>query len=53
MTEQKESEFLHCKVVDNLEEFMEISDVIVANRVSESLMAVRSKVYTRDLFHND
>jgi UDPglucose 6-dehydrogenase len=53
LTEQKEDEFLHSMVVDNLEEFMEISDVIVANRVSEDLMTVRSKVYTRDLFNND
>ena len=37
-------------LVNNLEEFIEKSDLIIANRMSTELMPVREKVYTRDLF---
>jgi UDPglucose 6-dehydrogenase len=53
LTEQGESEFFHSKVIDSLEEFMKISDVIVTNRMSEELQEVKDKVYTRDLFNSD
>lgn len=45
--------FYHSKVIKNLEEFKCISDVIVANRLSEDLLDVKNKVYTRDLFARD
>jgi len=48
-----EDEFFHSKVLKDLDEFKEISDVIVANRLSEDLLDVKSKVYTRDLFSRD
>lgn len=51
--ELKEDEFFHSKVFKDLNEFKNISDVIVANRMTDSLSDVLDKVYTRDLFGND
>lgn len=49
----KEESFFNSKVIRDIEEFKNISDVIIANRVSEDLMEVNEKVYTRDLFGRD
>ena len=46
-------EFEGLKVIKNLDEFKKLSHVIVANRVDESLLDVKSKVYTRDVFNSD
>lgn len=49
----KEDEFFHSKVIKDLKEFKRISDVIIANRLSENLSDVEDKVYTRDIFNSD
>lgn len=47
------NDFFHSKVIKDLSEFKSISDVIVANRLSESILDVKEKVYTRDIFNSD
>lgn len=49
----QEVTFLNCRVINNFEEFKTVSDVIVANRISEELKEVKGKIYTRDLFTRD
>lgn len=46
----REKEFFHSRVINDLEEFKRISDVIVCNRKTELLKDCEEKVYTRDLF---
>ena len=48
-----EDNFFNSKVIKDLDEFKKVSDVIVANRLSETLKDVEPKVYTRDIFGND
>lgn len=49
----QEDEFFHSKVIKDLEQFKKVADVIVANRLSENLLDVKEKVYTRDIFNSD
>tara|TARA_B110000971_G_scaffold165051_1_gene169015 strand:- start:9153 stop:10328 length:1176 start_codon:yes stop_codon:yes gene_type:complete len=52
LTKQGETEFFHSKVMNSLDDFKKISDVIVANRMADELNDVKAKVYTRDLFNS-
>lgn len=48
-----EDNFFNSRVIKDINEFKNISDVIVANRLSDSIMDVKDKVYTRDIFNSD
>ncbi|CAM5390947.1 putative UDP-glucose 6-dehydrogenase [Streptomyces afghaniensis 772] [Streptomyces afghaniensis] len=48
-----EETFYNSRVINDFEQFKDISDVIVANRLSSDLYDVKEKVYTRDLFSRD
>ena len=48
-----ENSFYNSRIIKDLEEFKKVSDVIVANRLSEFILDVKDKVYTRDIFNSD
>ena len=48
-----EDDFFNSRVIKDLQEFKSNSDVIVANRLSEDLLDVKEKIYTRDIFNSD
>jgi UDPglucose 6-dehydrogenase len=45
--------FFHSAVIRDLDAFKQMSDVIVANRITDDIRNVAEKIYTRDLFGND
>lgn len=49
----KELDFQGFPVIKNLEQFKEMSDLVVTNRWSEELSDIEEKVYTRDLYRRD
>ncbi|SER59675.1 nucleotide sugar dehydrogenase [Salisediminibacterium halotolerans] len=48
-----EDEFFGSRVIKDFDEFKEMSDVIVANRLDDTIRDVKDKVYTRDLYSRD
>ena len=48
-----EDEAYDSEIIQSLDEFKEMSDLIIANRVDDKILDVSAKVYTRDLFGSD
>ncbi len=49
----KEDDFFRSRVIRDLQEFKKISDVIIANRLTEEIGDVEEKIYTRDIYGRD
>lgn len=49
----KQLEFKGCKVIQDIDEFKKISDLIITNRMDNNIYDVKEKVYTRDLYGNN
>jgi UDPglucose 6-dehydrogenase len=49
----KEDNFFHSPVIQDLDAFKNMADLIVANRLSDDLKDIEDRVFTRDLFTSD
>lgn len=49
----KEGRFYNSKIINDLNKFKSLSDVIVVNRMNEELRDIEEKIYTRDLYKRD
>ena len=45
--------FLGDGAEEDLDEFKEVCDIVVANRVTDEILDIATKVYSRDLFNSD
>jgi UDPglucose 6-dehydrogenase len=49
----EEETFFRSAVIKDINEFKQKADVVLANRVTDDIMDIREKIYTRDLFGLD
>ena len=49
----KAEEFNECKVVNDFDEFNDLSDIVIVNRMDDKVKELADKIYTRDLFSRD
>ena len=49
----KEDNFFNSKVVNDLNEFKKISDIVIVNRIDDNIKDAENKIYTRDIFARD
>jgi UDPglucose 6-dehydrogenase len=49
----QEDRFEGFQVIKDIEEFKKLSNIIVANRLEDSILDIKEKVYTRDIFNSD
>ena len=49
----EEDTFFNSKVINNLDEFKKISDIIIVNRTNDELNDCIDKIYTRDIYSRD
>lgn len=49
----KAEEFNECKVVNDFDEFNDLADIVIVNRMDEKVKELDDEIYTRDLFSRD
>ncbi|ORL53419.1 nucleotide sugar dehydrogenase [Pseudomonas putida] len=49
----EEESFFNSKIIKSLDEFKQICDIVISNRLTEEILDISEKVYTRDLFGKD
>lgn len=49
----KSKYFLGCNVIKNFDEFIKTSNIVVANRLDKKIGKFKSKVFSRDLYHDN
>ena len=49
----KEATYDNYQVVADLADFKDTADVIITNRMTDELVDVPNKVFTRDVYHNN
>ena len=48
-----QDEFNECQIVTDFDQFAELSDVVLVNRMDENTKKITNKIYTRDLYSRD
>ena len=49
----KTKTFNNCKIVNDILEFDQVSDIVIVNRFDEKVKTLSTKIYSRDLFSRD